>query len=774
MSNAFHSTDPQTHSTLDASGWSILETEFNPQQLHAQETAFTIGNGYLGTRGTFEEGYSNECTAVLIHGMFDDALVVKTELVNCPNWLPITIQIDGDRFQLNTGEILSYHRRLNLRLGLLTRTVEWRSPKGHILEFRFERFCSFADRHLLATRCHITSRNFEGKIEIESAFDPEPETLGVKHWETLSQGSAGSIFWLSSQTFHSELQLGMAAKLVVSSEDGLLPLSGHTRVCALTTSVEIHPQQTVTVEKIVAVHTSRDTETPLEEALQRLSTLPRYTTLFSAHLSSWAIAWQMSDIEIEGDLKAQISIRYNIFQLLIAASPTDDRVSIPAKTLSGYAYRGHVFWDTEIFIVPFLALTQPAIAKNLLTYRYHMLDGARRKAQEAGFEGAMYPWESADTGDEVTPRWVTGAHGEPVRIWCGDIELHISSDIAYAVWQYWQHTSDDAWMYQYGAEIVIDTAVFWGSRVEWNAIRNCYEIRDVIGPDENHDHVNNNVFTNAMVQWHLRTALSLWDWLAHSYPEKAEQIARSLNLSLERRQHWAAVAEKLVIHYDPETRLIEQCDGFFDLIDVDLADYEPRTQSMQALLGIEATNQRQILKQPDVLMLLYLLRHQFDQATLRANWDYYTPRTDHRYGSSLGPAIHAILGCELSQADEAYGHFMRAALVDIEDVRSNAAEGIHAASAGGVWQAVVFGFGGIRFTEFGPIACPNLPSNWTRLKFRLNWRNQWYEFDLSSGGVVEPLMQEESCLSDLPLQAIPTEVPVYAFGNLSDGKLGLS
>jgi kojibiose phosphorylase len=228
----------------------------------------------------------------------------------------------------------------------------------------------------------------------------------------------------------------------------------------------------------------------------------------------------------------------------------------------------------------------------------------------------------------------------------------------------------------------------------------------------------------------------LWDWLARSYPETATRLQQALDLNADRFSDWTTIAQQLTVSPDPETKRIEQCDGFYDLIDVDLADYEPRSQSMQAILGIEPTNQRQILKQPDVLMLLYLLRQQFDHETLQANWDYYVPRTDHVYGSSLGPAVHAILACDLHQIDEAYQHFMRSALVDLEDVRGNAAEGIHAASAGGVWQAIVFGFAGIRFTEFGLVACPNLPAHWTRLKFRLCWQNEWVEFDLSHNGAV--------------------------------------
>lgn len=720
------------YGTTDATAWNILETEFNPAKLHAQETVFTIGNGYLGTRGSFEEGFPGDQSATLIHGIFDDAPIVSTELVNCPNWLPLIIQLDGQAFRLDHGEILNYDRTLNLKLGLLTRSIRWRSPNGHTLEFRFERFCSFADQHLMAIRCQITSIDFTGKIAIESGFEPHPTTVSLPHWMTLKSGGLKNLIWLSTETLHSGLELGLAAKLTVTKDNETLNVENNT--ATLTASTQLNPGQIITAEKIISIDTSRDTEFPLTVALRRLAKAPSYTTLFAAHMTAWGMAWQNTDITIEGDPKAQISIRYNLFQLMIAAPRRDDRVSIPAKTLSGFAYRGHVFWDTEIFIVPFFALTQPAIAKNLLTYRYHTLPGARRKAKDLGYEGALYSWESAATGDEVTPRWVPGANGELIRIWCGDIEYHIAADVAYGVWQYWRITGDDEWMRDYGAEILLETAKFWASRVERNGER--YEINDVIGPDENHEHVNNNAFTNAMAQWNLSSAIMLWDWLARSYPSTALRLQQELDLNADRFSDWAAIAQNLTVSPDPETNLIEQCDGFFDLIDVDLADYEPRSRSMQALLGIEPTNQRQILKQPDVLMLLYLLRQQFDHEVLQANWDYYTPRTDHVYGSSLGPAVHAILACDLDKVDEAYEHLMRSALVDLEDVRGNAAEGIHAASAGGVWQAIVFGFAGVRMTEFGLVACPNLPAHWTRLKFRLCWQNQWVEFDLSQNGAV--------------------------------------
>lgn len=415
----------------------------------------------------------------------------------------------------------------------------------------------------MAIRCQITSLDFTGDVEVEIGFNAEQETQGVKHWKTLNQGSADNIIWLHSQTIHTGIQLGMAAKLVV---EGASPTFSHVSTFAnLTTSFQVIPGQTVTLEKIVTLFTSRERQNPIAEALNLLADEPGYTTLLAAHISAWEQVWQDNDIVVEGDRQAQISIRYNIFQLLAVAPRHDDRVSIPPKTLSGFAYSGHIFWDTEIFILPLLTLTQPALARNLLTYRYHTLNGARRKAEEAGYKGAMFAWESATTGDEVTPRWVPIANGELVRIWCGDIEVHITVDVAYAVWHYWQNTGDDEWMRDCGAEIFLDTAVFWESRVEWDEERQSYDIRDVIGPDENHDRVDNNAFTNIMVQWHLESALALWDWLKQAYPDVSAQLGEQLNLSAERLEHWAKIANHIFINQDPETGLIEQFEGFFEL-----------------------------------------------------------------------------------------------------------------------------------------------------------------------------------------------------------------
>ena len=485
------------------------------------------------------------------------------------------------------------------------------------------------------------------------------------------------------------------------------------------------------VDKYCALVTSRDTDTPVAAAIEAVNSVKDWETAYQANARAWEKEWERTDLIIEGDEEAQISTRFNLFQLLIAAPRQDNRVNIGAKTLSGFGYRGHSFWDTEIFMLPLFIYTAPHIARNLLNYRYRNLPGARAKAHENGFEGAQFPWESADEGVEVTPTWVPDFTNRTrmVRIWTGEIELHISADIAYAANKYWQVTGDDAWLVEQGAELILDTAKFWGSRAEWNPSRKRYQIMNVIGPDEYHDHVDNNAMTNRMAQWNLQTGLEMLEWLKVHAPEKAVDLVDRLDLSPARLDHWRDVIEKLYFNIS-ENGLIEQFEGFYQRRYVDLAAMEPRTESAQVIFGIEGANQTQVLKQPDVLIMLYLLQQHYTHDIVQVNYDFYTPRTDHTYGSSLGPSIQAIMACEVGRQDEAYEHFIRAVRADLRDVRGNAGDGIHGASAAGTWQAVVFGFAGLRVTPQGWTINPRLPKHWKRLAFKFFYKGKQYTVDI--------------------------------------------
>lgn len=719
--------------------WTIAWTDFNTRQQHHMETVFTTGNGYFCSRGTFEEGHPDDHALTLAHGIFDDMPISFTELANLPAWLDLTLTIDGARFRLDQGQRLGFRQLLDLRTGILRRDVRWQAPSGVVLDLTFERFASYAQPHLAALRVLITAVNQACAVEIAAGVNGHVANADLLHWQHLDQGAKDGAVWLHSRTRHSGIELAAAATLNTPHGVTFTPqlCPGQPRLIG---QYALGRAQTLQIDKLVSYTSSRDPEGDgpggVGRALQHLSG-QTYERLRAAQVAAWAALWDDCDVVIEGDDEAQLAIRFHLFQLLIAAPRGDEHVSIGAKALSGLGYRGHVFWDTEIFILPFFIYTQPALARNMLLYRYHTLPGARRKAAANGFSGAQYAWESAATGDEVTPRWVPDFEGkELVRIWTGDIEIHITADIAYAIHQYWQVTGDDAFLRDYGAEMILDTARFWGERAELEERdgQRRYVLRDVIGPDEYHDHVDNNAYTNRMAQWHLQLALATLAWLDHHAPETAAALRQQLDLTAARLAHWQDVIDHMVLNVDAETGLILQFDGFFErqYIPPDVIRAAPR--SMQVELGIEGANASQVLKQADVIMLLCLLRDHYDHKTWQINWDTYMPRTDHRYGSSLGPSFHAWAACEVGRPDDAYEHFMLAAEADLRDVRGNARDGIHAASAGGLWQAIVFGFAGLRLTADGPIARPRLPSHWSRLAFSIRSRGECYRIEIAQGG----------------------------------------
>jgi kojibiose phosphorylase len=708
--------------------WTIKENIFDPKKQHHKETIFTIGNGYLCTRGALEEGYPGESRATFVHGVFDNAPIVVTELANAPDWLSLQVFLDGEKFSLARGSILDFQRELDLKTGILTRRIRWQSPSGKIVTLIFERFASLADEHLLALRCRVTPE-FDGEIEFRAALNGHVDNEGLLHWTPVEQGRKDSnTAYLQVRTRKSGIDLALAMRL--SASDSPQPEYWDAEnIPTLRQVVHVLSGQTAETVKFVGVATSRDVDDPLAMALEHAGKPVSWESALEAQKQAWAEEWNRCEVNIEGDEEAELAVRFSLFQLLIAAPRHDNRVNIGAKTLSGFGYRGHAFWDTEIFMLPLFTYTAPHIARNLLDYRFFTLPAARDKARLAGYEGAWFAWESADSGEEVTPTWVPDFHDKKklARVWTGDLAIHISADVAYGVYQYWRVTGDDDWFISRGAELVLDTAKFYASRAERLDDRGCYGYRDVIGPDEYHDHVDNNAYTNLMAQWNLKTALEILDWLRQNAPAKARELTHTLDLNPDRLAKWRDVAEHMCLYIHPDG-LLEQFDGFFKLQDVNLKEYEPRTKSMHEIFGIEAANHYQAIKQPDVLMAQYLLGDDYNEDTIRVNYDYYNPRTDHTYGSSLGPAIQALIACRVGDVEAAYQHFIRAARADLRDVRGNAGDGIHAASAGGIWQAVAFGFGGLRVYPDGRWEThPRLPRHWKKLTFRFTLRGEQHE-----------------------------------------------
>ena len=720
----------------DLDGWTVRQVGFDPERLNHQGTVFTTGNGNFCVRGNFEEGHPAENSASFLHRVWDDMPVSVTELANLPRWWGIDLWLDGDRVRLDRGLVTGFERTLDLRTGLLTRRFGWRADAASPpIEVVFERFVNFADAHQAAVRVSVSLAAGEADLRVRAGVSAHVENTGLLHWNLVDQDSTPEGADLLVETRATGIRVATSVRVEVAATE--------TTTCDADGAPAVeHSRRLVAGEPLrlttfVAIVPDLDHPDPVPAARASASRMAAagWASALADNANAWSEVWDDADIVIDGDPEAQLAVRFNLFQLLVAAPRFTDDASVGAKALSGYGYRHHVFWDTETFILPPFTLIDPAIARTMLMYRWRRLPGARAKAAANGYLGAQFPWESAGTGEEVTPTWVPDwvEPGRLARIWTGDLEIHITADIAYAVVQYWLCTGDDAFLRDHGAELVLDGASFWGSaaRLEEDGR---YHYRNVVGPDEYHEQIDDNAYTNHLASWHLRTAARILGWLRENAPDRAAELTAALGIDPAREAHWNDVAAKVYLALDPETGLIEQFDGFFDLTDVDqeVARDPGRTLSLQQILGGEGTNRSQAVKQPDVLMLLYLLPDLFTGDEVRANYAYYDPRTDHELGSSLGPSISAVMACRAGDRETAYQHFLRAARADLLDVRGNASDGIHAASAGGLWQAVVFGFAGLRFDDRRWWLEPRLPASWQRLSFAFHHRGTRHQVTLTN------------------------------------------
>lgn len=694
--------------------WQVVEEQFDPDKMGHNEALFTLANGYLGARGAFEEDYRLRKPGTFVAGLFDKAENEVTELANLPDWLGVEITLAGERFDLTQGTLSEYQRILDLKRGVLIRSVTWESPNARRTKLRYTRFVSMADLHLSGIEVEVTPLNYDGCAEIISSLDGQVTNSGTQHFVPKEQCTFSERgIYLLQRTQQSGYWVAQAANHRVEGEVVSESFRNAPRRIDYLLATNISTHKTTRITKYVSTMTSRDfPEASMKQVLDKTlhhsedNTRTGIRTHLDRHVKTWADYWNRADIQISGPGFDQLAIRFAIFHLLQMAPRHDHRVSIAAKGLSGEAYRGHVFWDTEIYMLPFFIYSFPEIAKNLLLYRYHTLPGAKRKASAEGFKGAMYAWESADTGDETTPELggIDLVTRKPIAILCGKQEQHITADVAYGVWAYYQATRDEEFLSGYGAEILALTARFWASRVSYNSQVNCFEIKDVIGPDEYKEGVDNNYYTNSLVQWHLRTAAAL-----------DRKVLADVGIEQEEVDRWKDIADRIKL--PQEGTLLHQFDGFTKLKKIDVTQFRNAPGSLHKRYGWRDINKAQVLKQADVLMLLHLLGFQYSQEIKRANWDYYEPITVH--DSSLSPAIHCIVGAELGITDKAYQYFKKACRIDLGDEMANSDAGLHGASLGGLWQAVVHGFAGIRLVEGELSVEPHLPDEWEEISLQL-------------------------------------------------------
>ena len=643
--------------------WHVAVEGSDPGREREVESWLTVGNGRTGTRGSLEVPGPSSVPALYVAGVFgsDPEGQAGPELVRGPEWTGLQVGDDA---------AVGRRRTLDMRQGVLF---------GEATGFCSARYASLADRQLLVLQSEGARAGEVAVPAATGAVEAVDAAVTGRGGHIRMQGRGGAAVWFAFST----------------EEDG------------------------DRVTRLVAV----DREGPAHDALTRAESQGR-SELLARHRRAWRERWLDADVVVDGDPQAQRDLRFALYHLMIAGDPESDRASIGARSLSGPGYRGHVFWDTEIFVLPFFIWTHPATARALLAYRHRTLPAARAKAARLGYEGALYAWESADTGEETTPEFVWLPDGTRLTILTGVQEHHIAADVAWGVWQYWQVTGDDGFVEDMGAEIVVETARFWASRAVPGDDGRLH-ICEVIGPDEYHEGIDDNAYTNVMAGWNLRAAGALCD----RFPD----VAARLGISAVDRETWLEVADGLAVLFDPETRLYEQFEGFFALEDIRAVDEAPRPFTGEMVVGVDRLRLTQVVKQADVLMLGVLLPDLVGPQVQEANYRYYEPRTSH--GSSLSPAIHALVAARVGALDDAAAYFELAGGVDLDNRMGNAADGVHIATMGGLWQAAVFGFGGVRADGDAVRIDPRLPPAWDGLTFPIRWRGTRISVDVRAGAM---------------------------------------
>ncbi|OME70428.1 family 65 glycosyl hydrolase [Paenibacillus odorifer] len=719
--------------------WAVRDSCFDKQLVTTNGNKYMLGNGYMGYRGTLEEFGKTELVAVTLAGLYDKAGDKWREPVNAPNGLWTKIVCNGQPLSVLEQEPSSHVQELNIRSAIHHRSTGYSLSDGGMLTFTADRFVSQDNLHLLVSKYSIHSTQ-DCQIVIETGIDVDVWDINGPHLYGQKVQSQGEVLVSPSTSGELNIPVVVAERAVFNFGDQQLDEGASVRRI----SFEARAGETYEWFKYVTVYTGLDVSVPESEAVKSVLAAEAlgYDELLKAHRQQWEERWSLSDVIIEGDEDAQFALRYSIYQLLIIAPTVSEKVSIPARGLSGQVYKGAVFWDTEMFMLPFFLHTDPTVARNLMMYRIHTLDGARRKAAEYGFLGAFYAWESQDTGDDACTLFNVNDvfTGRPMRTYFRDKQVHISGDVVHGIWKYVQFTGDESLLTSGGAEVIWECARFFYSYAYYNSVKERFEILDVTGPDEYHERVNNNAFTNALVKETLEIALRTAELLQDKYPEVYNQLSTEFSEGPFLTEFKAMLDSFYVPQPDPASLVIEQFDRYFTLEDVRLPDLKSRVLNKNEYLGggngLATTTT--ILKQADVVLMLNLFKHSFTKEVKQANWEFYEPRTEH--GSSLSPCIYALVAADIGSPDWGYPYFMRTATVDLtgeskQYVGDLYIGGTHPAANGGAWMAAVLGFAGLDYDGGTVHIKPSLPKHWQSVELPVTLRGNTFKLRISKDEV---------------------------------------
>ncbi len=721
--------------------WMIKECEWVKTLQNIRESQFAQGNGYLGTRGILEEIPRDAKAGTYIAGVYDKLMAQVTELVNFPNPFNFKLTTKGEKLDVNAMDVINHQRILNLKKAVIVRHTGYKNSKGQRFDYQSLRFISMANKNIGVMQIAVTPMDADCILDVNTGIDTSVCNSGTisegvkKHFRVRELGQAKHAGYLIAET--------LEKKYGLIYWSGFYYRVGSKKIYAKDNifKLKVKKRQRVVFTKVFYLRgflpkKNNNLKALKSAAFKKFNRSFRapFKNLLNSHIEAWANLWQIADIQIKGTSGIQQNLRFNIYHMLICGHYDNGFSSIGARTLSGEGYKGHVFWDTEVFMFPFYLYARPQEAKNMLLYRYNRIDAARQIAREKGYKGTMYPWESADNGEEQTPTWSKDINGKIVKIFTQKYEHHITADIAHAVYQYYRATCDDKFMNQYGYEIMFAAARFWASRVEFNKKKDWYEINSVIGPDEFHVDVDNNVFTNMLAKWNLIMAAKMCRQLKKTSPQSYARLKSKMGLKSTEPKEWVMIALQFKPLNVNKNGVIEQFDGYFKLTNVIIrkAD-ENGIPILPPTAGTKDMKKTQLIKQPDLIMLMYMLPEMFNKKAKKANYDYYIPRTVHK--SSLSPAISSLVASEVGDIFRACHLFNVTLRADISNLYGNTPEGIHAASLGGTWQAVIFGFAGVKMKQNILQVDPRMPKTWDKIIFPFQWRECIFNFEVNNNTV---------------------------------------
>ena len=710
--------------TGEDKNWILAEKDFSTDMLAKCESVMCQGNGYLCVRGAAEEICSDNIGRyTLVAGTFDklpeDAC---NELANSADFTAMSIEIDGERVTPEGRKEGTYERYLNLRTGLLRRTYIWTASDGSEYKLSFERVVSLKNKHLAAAAVSVHSLTDKtANVKIVTGIDGE-SIQKEAHFRAVDASFEDGVMMVSAKTQQSGITFTTASSVTINT-DCDVKTEARGKKATAEISFELPADRNVILEKRSVVYTNRDRERDgcslfclTDTARRALLSAEKqsFDEIADESAAEWEERiWSQRDVAIDGPDTDQLALRFAVYHLTVMAPVHDNRMNIGAKGLSGPGYYGHAFWDTENYMLPFFIFSAPDEARSLCEYRYNSIGAAREYAKKAGCEGARYPWEAA---------WITD--GEATPTWCdtGDLELHITSDVAFGAYYYYKVSGDEDFMDRCGYELILDCAKYWATRVEYNKELDRYEINDVIGPNEYKAHVNNNAYTNYLAHSLMQLAMEYTEKLKTEKPEVYERLNGILELD-RFMPIWQDRSAKLYLPRENADGIIPEDDTFLSLPDVSdekiSVSLDPNVRERLKDTGYMAV---QLCKQADVVALFYMMEDLFSPECKKKNFYFYEHRCLH--DSSLSLATFSALAADLHEDDMAYSLFERATMIDMGAYPKSSDAGVHAASLGGIWQCCVLGFGGVRRYGDALRIQPNLPEKWNSVSFCIYWHGQ--------------------------------------------------